>query len=80
MLEPTLVQNEMVHLQRHFRVSATWPAQTTASNRVPQDKRDYVVRRLREMGFAIKYVPDSTFYLYVLHHFSPPCLDSEFGK
>lgn len=22
-----------------------------------------VVRRLREMGFVIKYVPDSTFYL-----------------
>lgn len=30
---------------------------------VPQDKRDFVVRRLREMGFVIKYVPDSTFYL-----------------
>lgn len=28
-----------------------------------QDKRDYVVKRLREMGFVIKYVPDSTFYL-----------------
>jgi hypothetical protein len=28
-----------------------------------QDKRDYTVRRLREMGFIIKYVPDSTFYL-----------------
>lgn len=41
------MQNEMVHLQRHFR-----------------DKRDYVVKRLREMGFVIKYVPDSTFYLY----------------
>lgn len=33
---------------------------TTFSN---QDKRDFVVRRLREMGFVIKYVPDSTFYL-----------------
>ncbi|EQL01650.1 hypothetical protein G6O67_005944 [Ophiocordyceps sinensis] len=48
MLEPTLVQNEMVHLQRHFR-----------------DKRDFVVKRLREMGFSIKYVPDSTFYLWL---------------
>ncbi|KAG5999356.1 hypothetical protein E4U43_002112 [Claviceps pusilla] len=48
MLDPTLVQNEMVHLQRHFR-----------------DKRDFVVRRLREMGFVIKYVPDSTFYLWL---------------
>ncbi|CRK33266.1 hypothetical protein BN1723_019834, partial [Verticillium longisporum] len=25
-----------------------------------RDKRDYVVKRLREMGFIIKYVPDST--------------------
>ncbi|QYT01318.1 Aminotran_1_2 domain-containing protein [Trichoderma simmonsii] len=49
MLEPATVQNEMIHLQRHFR-----------------DKRDYTVRRLREMGFSIKYVPDSTFYLYGL--------------
>ncbi|KAL6356724.1 hypothetical protein LRP88_10329 [Fusarium phalaenopsidis] len=48
MLEPEVVQNEMVHLQAHFR-----------------DKRDYVVRRLREMGFVIKYVPDSTFYLWL---------------
>jgi aspartate/methionine/tyrosine aminotransferase len=48
MLEPSLVQNEMIHLQSHFR-----------------DKRDYVVRRLREMGFIIKYVPDSTFYLWL---------------
>lgn len=28
-------------------------------------KRDLVVRRLREMGFVIKYVPDSTFYLWL---------------
>ena len=48
MLEPSLVQREMVALQRHFR-----------------DKRDYVVRRLRDMGFVIKYVPDSTFYLWL---------------
>ena len=34
-------------------------------NTTSQDKRDFVVRRLREMGFIIKYVPDSTFYLYV---------------
>lgn len=47
-LEPSLVKNEMIHLQRHFR-----------------EKRDFVVRRLREIGFVIKYVPDSTFYLYV---------------
>ncbi|CRK37438.1 hypothetical protein VD0002_g4910 [Verticillium dahliae] len=30
-----------------------------------RDKRDYVVKRLREMGFIIKYVPDSTFYLWL---------------
>ncbi|KAJ0279527.1 hypothetical protein COL26b_011335 [Colletotrichum chrysophilum] len=48
MLDPTLVKEEMVFLQKHFR-----------------DKRDYVVRRLREMGFVIKYVPDSTFYLWL---------------
>ncbi|OTA06688.1 Aspartate/tyrosine/aromatic aminotransferase [Trichoderma parareesei] len=48
MLEPSVVQTEMIHLQRHFR-----------------DKRDYTVRRLREMGFSIKYVPDSTFYLWL---------------
>ena len=30
-----------------------------------QDKRDYVVKRLRDMGFVIKYVPDSTFYLWL---------------
>ncbi|KAF4125836.1 Aspartate/methionine/tyrosine aminotransferase [Geosmithia morbida] len=48
MLEPSVVQHEMIHLQRHFR-----------------DKRDMVVSRLREMGFVIKYVPDSTFYLWL---------------
>ncbi|KAK8087063.1 hypothetical protein PG994_002037 [Apiospora phragmitis] len=48
MLEPSLVQTEMVALQRHFR-----------------DKRDYVLKRLRDMGFVIKYVPDSTFYLWL---------------
>lgn len=30
-----------------------------------RDKRDYVVKRLRAMGFVIKYVPDSTFYLWL---------------
>ena len=30
-----------------------------------RDKRDYVVSRLRNMGFVIKFVPDSTFYLFV---------------
>ena len=29
------------------------------------EKRDYVVGRLREMGFHIKTVPDSTFYLWL---------------
>ncbi|KAH7347914.1 pyridoxal phosphate-dependent transferase [Plectosphaerella cucumerina] len=30
-----------------------------------REKRDYVVKRLRDMGFTIKYVPDSTFYLWL---------------
>jgi hypothetical protein len=30
-----------------------------------KEKRDYVVGRLREMGFHIKTVPDSTFYLWL---------------
>ncbi|CEJ80011.1 Putative Aminotransferase, class i/classii [[Torrubiella] hemipterigena] len=30
-----------------------------------RDKRDFVVKRLREIGFVIKYVPDSTFYLWL---------------
>ena len=30
-----------------------------------REKRDYVVQRLRAMGFVIKYVPDSTFYLWL---------------
>lgn len=30
-----------------------------------RDKRDYVVQRLRDMGFHIEYVPDSTFYLWL---------------
>jgi len=30
-----------------------------------RDKRDYVVSRLRSMGFNIKFVPDSTFYLWL---------------
>ncbi|KAL2157839.1 hypothetical protein VTH06DRAFT_5108 [Thermothelomyces fergusii] len=30
-----------------------------------RDKRDYVVARLRAMGFTIRHVPDSTFYLWL---------------
>lgn len=30
-----------------------------------RDKRDYVIKRLREMGFKIKEIPDSTFYLWL---------------
>lgn len=30
-----------------------------------RDKRDYVVKRLREMGFTIRHIPDSTFYLWL---------------
>jgi hypothetical protein len=67
MLEPTLVKNEMICLQKHFRVGAasTDPNERHGSGRTNthQDKRDYVVQRLREMGFVINTVPDSTFYL-----------------
>lgn len=28
-----------------------------------REKRDYVVDRLKEIGFQFKYVPDSTFYM-----------------
>ncbi|KAF2153905.1 PLP-dependent transferase [Myriangium duriaei CBS 260.36] len=30
-----------------------------------KEKRDYVLDRLRKMGFKIRYVPDSTFYLWL---------------
>lgn len=34
-------------------------------------KRDYVIGRLEEMGFTIKYKPDSTFYLWLDLHQLP---------
>ena len=30
-----------------------------------RDKRDFVIARLREIGFEIKSVPNSTFYLWL---------------
>ncbi|PHH53890.1 Aspartate aminotransferase [Ceratocystis fimbriata CBS 114723] len=30
-----------------------------------REKRDYVVGRLKEIGFSFKYVPDSTFYIWL---------------
>ncbi|KAK3624466.1 hypothetical protein LTR56_020997 [Elasticomyces elasticus] len=30
-----------------------------------RDKRDYIVKRLTDMGFELDYVPDSTFYLWL---------------
>ena len=30
-----------------------------------RNKRDYVLRRLKEIGFNIKLVPDSTFYIWL---------------
>lgn len=30
-----------------------------------KNKRDYVVGRLRDLGFKIKNVPDSTFYIWL---------------
>jgi aspartate/methionine/tyrosine aminotransferase len=66
MLEPTKVRNEMKALQRHFMV--TPPILVISLLSIinnEQDKRDYVISRLREMGFIIKTVPDSTFYLWL---------------
>ncbi|KIN03628.1 hypothetical protein OIDMADRAFT_158334 [Oidiodendron maius Zn] len=37
-------------------------------------KRDYVVKRLRDMGFIIKTVPDSTFYLWLDLEGLPPAI------
>jgi aspartate/methionine/tyrosine aminotransferase len=66
MLEPTKVRNEMKALQRHFMVTLpilTFSLFSIVNNK--QEKRDYVISRLREMGFIIKTVPDSTFYLWL---------------
>jgi aspartate/methionine/tyrosine aminotransferase len=66
MLEPTKVRNEMKALQRHFMV--TPPILVISLLSIinnEQEKRDYVISRLREMGFIIKTVPDSTFYLWL---------------
>lgn len=66
MLEPTKVRNEMKALQRHFMVTLpilTFSLLSIVNNK--QEKRDYVISRLREMGFIIKTVPDSTFYLWL---------------
>ncbi|RFU34396.1 hypothetical protein B7463_g1925, partial [Scytalidium lignicola] len=39
-----------------------------------RDKRDYVVGRLREIGFSIKNVPDSTFYIWLNLEGLPPAI------
>jgi len=41
-----------------------------------KEKRDYVIKRLREMGFVIKAVPTSTFYIWLnLEHLPGPIAD-----
>ncbi|KAK1778466.1 pyridoxal phosphate-dependent transferase [Copromyces sp. CBS 386.78] len=40
-------------------------AEMKALQRHFMDKRDFVVGRLREIGFSIRLVPDSTFYLWL---------------
>lgn len=41
-----------------------------------KEKRDYVIRRLREMGFVIKAVPTATFYIWLdLSHLPAPIAD-----
>jgi aspartate/methionine/tyrosine aminotransferase len=64
MLEPDKVRNEMKALQRHFMVPPHFPLPLFPTN-TKKDKRDYVISRLRGMGFIIKTVPDSTFYLWL---------------
>jgi aspartate/methionine/tyrosine aminotransferase len=50
-------------------ISMLEPAKVTREMQALQrhfmGKRDYVVKRLRDMGFHIKNVPDSTFYLWL---------------
>jgi aspartate/methionine/tyrosine aminotransferase len=66
MLEPNKVRAEMKALQRHFRVPPSpTPNSLKNANHPDKDKRDYVISRLRDMGFIIKTVPDSTFYLWL---------------
>lgn len=43
-----------------------------------RDKRDFVISRLREIGFEIKSVPNSTFYLWLDCTFAPPPLRPEY--
>lgn len=63
MLEPSVVRKEMIALQTHFKVH--FPLLSITNLTSPQEKRDYVVTRLRSMGFKITNVPDSTFYLWL---------------
>lgn len=37
-----------------------------------REKRDYVIKRLREIGFVIRVVPNSTFYLWLNLECLPP--------
>ncbi|GAA6051019.1 hypothetical protein JCM3770_005458 [Rhodotorula araucariae] len=59
LLDPTLVKQDRLALQRHFG-----------------QKRDYVVDRLRKMGFAIKNPPTATFYVWLDLSDLPAPLDS----
>jgi aspartate/methionine/tyrosine aminotransferase len=65
MLEPDKVIVEMKALQKHFKVHMNGLISVAGPANMPQEKRDYVIKRLREMGFKIKDVPDSTFYLWL---------------
>ncbi|BGP40317.1 hypothetical protein JCM10449v2_004278 [Rhodotorula kratochvilovae] len=59
LLDPTLVKQDRLALQRHFG-----------------QKRDYVVDRLRKMGFAVKNPPTATFYVWLDLSDLPAPLDS----
>ncbi|KAI5788841.1 pyridoxal phosphate-dependent transferase [Peziza echinospora] len=44
-----------------------------------KDKRDYVVGRFEQMGFCLKYVPDSTFYIWLDVSRLPPPINHGLG-
>ena len=76
MLEPAKVKKEMTALQKHFKVG--WhPSKSRRSKLIlDQMKRDYVLKRLDEIGFkqgGDQAIPESTFYIWLdLTTLDPP--------
>ncbi|KAI5802024.1 pyridoxal phosphate-dependent transferase [Pyronema domesticum] len=44
-----------------------------------RDKRDYVIRRLSDMGFKFRSIPDSTFYIWLDLSHLPPKIQNGLG-